>query len=164
MIKIIGIDPGLASTGVGVLQGHRLEVKGYAYGAIHTPKTKPLTWRLHHIFSRVTRVLEKETPHLMVVEDVFSLQKYPKSGITLGKVTGVILLAGAMAGVPVREIPVRAAKRALTGNGNASKIQLERAVREYLKIDAPIKPDHASDALGLALLGLFRYSTNGNMA
>jgi crossover junction endodeoxyribonuclease RuvC len=163
MVKIIGIDPGLASTGVGVLQGTRLDVKGYAYGTIQTPKTKPLPWRLHHIYTKISQVLEKESPHLMVVEDVFSLQQYPKSGITLGQVTGVILLAGAMTDVPVKQIPVREAKRALTGNGNATKSQLEKAIREYLKIDAPIKPDHASDALGLALLGLFRYCDNGQL-
>lgn len=93
----------------------------------------------------------------MVIEDVFSLQKYPKSGITLGKVTGVILLAGYQVDVPVTEVPVREAKQVLTGNGNASKMQLERAVRHFLNLTTPIKPYHASDALGLALIGLFRY-------
>ena len=157
MIKIIGIDPGLADTGVGILQGDRLKVVGWAYGAIHTTKTETLSRRLHHIFTKLQGVLEKERPDLAVVEDVFSLPRYPKSGITLGQVTGVILLACAMAGVPVREIAVREAKRALTGNGNADKRQLEKAVREHLNTDQPIGSSHASDALGLALLGLFRY-------
>ncbi len=93
----------------------------------------------------------------MVVEDIFSLQKYPKSGITLGKVTGIILLAGYQVDVPVTEVPVREAKQVLTGNGNASKMQLERAVRHFLNLTTPIKPYHASDAIGLALIGLFRY-------
>jgi len=93
----------------------------------------------------------------MVVEDIFSLQKYPKSGITLGKVTGVILLAGNQLDLPVIEIQVREAKQILTGNGNASKIQLESAVRHFLNLTTPIRPYHASDAIGLALIGLFRY-------
>ncbi len=92
----------------------------------------------------------------MVVEDVFSLEKYPKSGITLGKVTGAILLAGCEVKIPVIEIPVREAKKVLTGSGRASKVQLERAVRHFLNTDKPIKPHHASDALALALIGLFR--------
>jgi crossover junction endodeoxyribonuclease RuvC len=94
---------------------------------------------------------------MMIVEDVFSLEKYPRSGIVLGKVTGVILLAGALNNLPIQEIPVREAKQVLTGNGNASKAQLEKSVRSRLALTTPIKPDHASDALGLAIIGMMRY-------
>ena len=93
----------------------------------------------------------------MVVEDVFSLAKYPKSGITLGQVTGVAMLAGWQAGVSSVEVPVREAKQVLTGNGNASKMQLEESVRHRLKHQTPIRPYHASDAMGLALIGFYRY-------
>jgi crossover junction endodeoxyribonuclease RuvC len=93
----------------------------------------------------------------MIVEEAFSLEKYPKSGITLGKVSGVILLAGQQAGIPVTEIPVREAKKILTGNGSADKSQLEMAVRRFLGIPGCIRPFHASDALALALIGLFRH-------
>ena len=92
----------------------------------------------------------------MVVEDIFSLNRYPKSGITLGKVSGVVLLAGVQVDVPTAEVPVREAKQILTGNGNAAKSQMEKAVRSLLNATVPIKPDHASDALALALIGLFR--------
>ena len=92
----------------------------------------------------------------MVVEDVFSLPKYPKSGITLGRVTGVIFLAACLSNVSITEISVREAKQVLTGNGNASKIQLEKSVRNLLNITTPIRPYHASDALGLSLIGLYR--------
>jgi crossover junction endodeoxyribonuclease RuvC len=94
----------------------------------------------------------------MVVEDVFSVEKFPKAGITLGKVTGVVLLAGCRVDVPVAEVSVREAKQVLTGNGNASKMQLEKAVRRLLNLTKPIRPYHASDAMGLAILGLFRYN------
>ena len=93
----------------------------------------------------------------MIVEDVFFLSRYPISGITLGKVSGVLLLAGYQANMPVMEIPVREAKKVLTGNGNASKTQLEMAVRRILNRKEPIFPDHASDALGLSLIGFYRY-------
>ncbi|MBL0732293.1 MAG: crossover junction endodeoxyribonuclease RuvC [Desulfosarcina sp.] len=157
MVKIIGIDPGLAATGVGVVCGTDIKVKSFSYGSINTLKKEPLPQRLHQIFSKLTVVLENEKPDLMVVEDVFSLEKYPKSGIILGKVAGVILLAGCRSDISIVEIPVREAKQILTGNGNADKVQLEKSVREFLGLAKPIKPFHASDALGMALIGLFRY-------
>ncbi len=157
MAKIIGIDPGLAVTGVGLVWGVRTRVQGYSYGSIHTEKSSPLPTRLELIYTRLLSVLEKEKPDLMVVEEVFSLQRYPASGISLGKVAGVVMLSGSHLGIPVREIPVREAKQVLTGNGNASKKQLERAVRSSLDRKEPITPDHASDALGLALIGLYRF-------
>lgn len=157
MVKIIGIDPGLAETGVGLVKGSGVNIYGYSFGHIHTDKEIPLPKRLEHIFSRILKVLQDEKPDLMVVEDIFSLNKYPKSGITLGKVTGVILLAGCQVQVPVIEVPVREAKQVLTGNGNAAKTQLEKSVRNILNLSSPIRPFHSSDALALAIIGLFRY-------
>jgi len=158
MIKVIGIDPGLSATGVGIVRGTGLKVKGFSFGSIHTSRNLPLPDRLDKIFSDLLMVLKDERPDLMVVEDIFSLVKFPKAGITLGKVTGVVLLAGCQACVPVAEVPVREAKQILTGNGNASKMQLEKAVRRLLNLTDPIKPYHASDAMGLALVGLFRHN------
>lgn len=156
MIKVIGIDPGIAATGIGIVRGTELKIAGYSFGSIQTSKKDSLPHRLDQIFSKLLLVLKDEKPDLMVVEDIFSLNKYPKSGITLGKVNGVILLAGHQVEVPTAEVPVREAKQILTGNGNAAKSQLEKAVRNLLNIRVPIKPDHASDALALALIGLFR--------
>jgi len=96
----------------------------------------------------------------MVIEDGFSLEKYPKSGITLGQVSGVILLAGCRKQIPVVQVPVREAKQILTGNGNAGKQQLEESVRRRLNHPVPIRPYHSADALSMALIGLFRWSGN----
>ena len=157
MITIIGIDPGLAATGVGIVRGDSRRIQGYSFGSISTSKSKSLPNRLDHIFTRLLQILTVENPDLMVVEDVFSLAKYPKSGIMLGQVSGVVMLAGHRAGVSSVEIPVREAKQVLTGNGNASKIQLEESVRHRLNHASPIRPFHASDAVGLALIGFYRY-------
>lgn len=157
MIKVIGIDPGLAETGIGIISGSGLTVGDYAYGSISTSKKKTDACRLERIYTKITQVLENEKPDLMIIEDVFVLEEYPKSGIVLGKVCGVLLLAGVQFGVPLTEVPVRQAKQILTGNGNASKQQLERAVRHTIGAPEPIRPLHASDALGLALIGLFRH-------
>jgi len=157
MFTVIGIDPGLADTGIGVVRGRGMTVDGYAYGSISTPRSQMLAGRLEKIHAELMAVIREEQPDLMIVEDVFSLERFPKSGITLGKVTGVILLAGRQADIPIREIPVREAKKVLTGNGGADKAQLEMAVRRFLGRSVPIKPFHASDALALALIGLFRH-------
>jgi len=156
MMKIIGIDPGLAATGVGIVTGTGFKIDGFSFGAINTSENISLPNRLEQIYSHLLSLLKNEKPDLMVVEDVFSLPKYPKSGITLGRVTGVILLAACLSNVSVTEISVREAKQVLTGNGNASKIQLEKSVRNLLNITTPISPYHASDALGLSLIGLYR--------
>lgn len=156
MTKIIGIDPGLSATGIGIVDGRGLRVNTYAFETIRTTQKQSLPDRLHQIYAKLNETLNREKPDLMVVEDVFSLNNHPTSGILLGKVCGVILLAGHQAGVAVTEIPVREAKKILTGNGKASKEQLEKAVRQKLNLADPIRPFHASDALGLALIGLYR--------
>ena len=156
MTKIVGIDPGLAATGVGVVRGSGVRVTGYSFGCITTSPSISLAQRLDRIFSKLQQLFSVETPDLVVVEDIFSLKEYPKSGISLGQVTGVVMLAACRAGLTCVQIPVREAKQVLTGNGNASKLQLEKVVRRHLEHSGPIRPMHASDALGLALIGLFR--------
>ncbi len=158
MLEIIGLDPGLAATGIGVVRGVKNKVESYSFGSISTSKKESLPSRLNKIYSKLSEVLSEKTPDLMVVEDVFSLERFPKSGIILGKVTGVILLAGKRADVPVVEVPVREAKQVLTGNGNATKAQLEASVRHLLNHPSTIRPNHASDALALAIIGLFRFN------
>ena len=157
--KVIGVDPGLADTGFGIVRGSSSRIRDYAFGTIRTSKTETLPNRLHRIFSELCSLLNSEKPDLMVIEGIFSLKQYPKSGIALGKVCGAILLAGARCGVSAMEIPAREAKQILTGNGNASKAQMERAVSHFLNRQTAIKPSHASDALALALVGLFRYDS-----
>ncbi|MFZ2632407.1 MAG: crossover junction endodeoxyribonuclease RuvC [Desulfosalsimonadaceae bacterium] len=160
MIKVVGIDPGLAATGVAVVRGEGLCVSSFSYGAIKTTPCQKLQDRLNVIYSGMLSVLEAEGPDLMVVEDVFSVEKFPQSGITLGKVTGVILLAGCRKNIPIMEVSVREAKQVLTGSGRAGKKQLEESVRRRLNHSAPITPYHCSDAMALAMIGLFRWDNH----
>ncbi|MFW5901530.1 MAG: crossover junction endodeoxyribonuclease RuvC [Thermodesulfobacteriota bacterium] len=156
MVKVVGIDPGLAATGVAVVEGDNLSISGYSYGCIQTSSRQALPLRLNRIYSRLVSFLEEQAPDFIVVEDVFSLERFPKSGIVLGKVSGVILLAGCRLNMPLKEIPVRTAKQILTGNGSAGKKQLAESVQHRLGHPVPIRPYHASDALALAMIGLFR--------
>jgi crossover junction endodeoxyribonuclease RuvC len=155
-LKVMGIDPGLHETGVGIVTGGPRGVTGYAFGVIGTRPCDAQEIRLAAIYSETFSFLEEERPDLVVVEAAFSLSQYPKSGILLGKAMGALLAACGQRRVPVLEIPVREAKKVLTGNGRATKAQLELAVRSALGRDAPISPKHSSDALALALIGLSR--------
>ncbi|MBW2646666.1 MAG: crossover junction endodeoxyribonuclease RuvC [Deltaproteobacteria bacterium] len=157
-MKVIGIDPGLANTGVAILCGNENQTSDYAFGTIRTSKDKTLASRLHHIYCEIQKIIKRERPDLMVIEDIFSLEKYPTAGIVLGKVCGVLLLSGQLNGIPTIEIAAREAKQVLTGNGNAGKSQVEKAVRHLLNRPTPIRPSHAADALSLAFIGLYRYS------
>lgn len=155
--KVIGIDPGLADTGFGIVEGHGSRITRHVFGTIRTSKSEDLAFRLNHIFSELSAILKSQRPNLIVIEGVFSLKQYPKSGIALGRVCGVVLLAGVRCTVPAVELQAREVKRILTGNGNANKAQLERAVRHFLGSKEMISPSHASDALALAIAGLLRY-------
>ena len=156
LIKVVGIDPGLANTGVAVVSGLGGEIKSFKYGVIRTKANQPAAHRLFAIYNDVRDTLKKEAPDLMVIEDIFSLGRYPKSAIILGKVVGAIMVAGWENKVEIMEVAVREAKKILTGNGAASKDQLERAVRARLGQAGRIRPAHASDALALAMTGIYR--------
>ena len=157
MIKIVGIDPGLAGTGIGVVQGDHQEVSNYSFGSIATDSKASTPARLNIIYSKIADFLSEQKPDLVVIEDIYSLEKYPQSSIMLGKVSGVLLVAAFRAGVKVEEISVREVKKIITGSGSADKFQVEKSVRSLLKHGEPIRPFHASDALGLALAGYYRY-------
>ena len=156
MIKIVGIDPGLAGTGIGVVEGDSRGVSGYSFGVVSTDPGDSIQARLDIIYTKVFDFLMDQQPSQVVVEDIYSLEKYPGSGIMLGKVSGVLLLAAFKAGIAAEEIAVREAKKIVSGNGSADKHQMERSVRNLLGHPEPIRPFHASDALGLALTGYYR--------
>ena len=98
----------------------------------------------------------REIGRLLVMEDVFVYNKFPKAAIQLGAVRGVIFLAAEHQKVSVCEMKPTEVKSALTGNGRASKQQVGRMTRKILNIQKDIKPDHASDAMALAITGLSR--------
>lgn len=155
--KVVGIDPGLAGTGIGVVYGEDNQISGYSFGSITTRVSDPIHYRLNDIFTKILDFISEQKPDVVVIEDIYSLEKYPGSGIMLGKVSGVLLVAACRAGVEVLEIPVREVKKIISGNGSADKHQMERSVRNYLNHAEPIRPFHASDALALAIAGFFRY-------
>ncbi len=153
---VIGIDPGIAATGMAVVQGRGFHVVSHHWEVVRTSSSASQGTRLDVIYRAASDLFRRYQPDLAIVEDVFLLDATPKSAFSISTVIGVLLLAATQSQVPVDRISVREAKQVLTGNGKASKDQLERAVRSILHLNQPVKPDHASDALGLALIGLLR--------
>lgn len=160
MLKVVGIDPGLAGTGVGVVEGNTRQIVEYSFGSISTSPDDPVHLRLNTIYTKILEFLNEQKPDHVVIEDIYSLEKYPGSGIMLGKVSGVLLLAVFRAGLEAEEIPVRQVKQIISGNGRADKYQMERSVRHILNHPSAIRPFHASDALGLALTGYYRHKSD----
>ena len=155
--KILGIDPGLADTGIGIIEGINTEIKSYSFGCITTLKNKSVSDRLFEIYSKLSNLLKTEKPDLVVVEDVFSLPINPTAGISLGKVIGVITIAVFEKKIPMVEIFPKDLKQTIAGNGNATKEQVEKSVRSLINHSEKISPFHSSDALGLAIVGLYSH-------
>jgi len=148
---ILGIDPGTAVTGFGVV-GRELSgtLRLVACGAIRTSARAPLATRVHEIFASVLELVESHRPHAMAVEDVFQ-GKNVRSALTLGHARGVILLAGSLHGVPVAEYAPRQIKSAVAGSGNATKDQVSFMVMKHLRLAEPPTPADAADGVAAAI-------------
>lgn len=155
-VKAIGIDPGLAMTGFGVVEALSRGGKACDWGAIRTESDCPISLRLKIIYDGIKELLEKWRPDLLAMEQVFVLKQFPKAAIQLGEVRGVIFLAAQEKDIPVVEVRPTEVKSALTGSGRADKKQIERAIRQLLRIEGSLGSSHAGDALALALTGLSR--------
>ncbi len=155
-MKAIGIDPGLAMTGFGVVETLIRGGRACGWGAIRTESDCPIALRLKTIYDELKLLLDKWKPDLLVLEEVFVLKQFPKAAIQLGEVRGVIYLAAQEMNLPVVEVRPTEVKSALTGSGRADKEQMKKAIRQILRIESPMSSSHAGDALALALTGLSR--------
>lgn len=155
-MRALGIDPGLAVTGFAVVEASEKGGLVRDYGCIRTPSRFSTPKRLSIIHSRICEVISRWSPDLLVMEDAFVNMRYPRAALQLGEVRGVISVAAQSLNVSVSEIRPAEAKLALTGNGGASKEQVESAVRRILEAKTSISSNHVSDALALALTGLSR--------
>ena len=155
----LGIDPGLASTGYGIVQTNGSTVTILDFGCIRTSAGQETPERLSFIFRGLNSVIRQWSPEGAAVEEAFSLPQMPRAALVLGEVRGVILLAAVEAGLRVTQLSARSVKQALTGSGAADKDQVERALRNQTGWTGPIKPSHASDALAIAVVGASRSSS-----
>jgi crossover junction endodeoxyribonuclease RuvC len=149
-MTILGIDPGLANTGYGVIQIKGSKISHVAHDIISTDSHELIGNRLSTIFTGIKAAVELHHPDYAAVESLF-FAKNASSAIPVAQARGVTLLALAQAGISTREFSPLQIKQMLTGHGRAEKKQVQELVRFLLSLSAPPKPDHASDALAAAI-------------
>jgi crossover junction endodeoxyribonuclease RuvC len=151
---VIGIDPGLAIVGYGVLQRDGNRARAIAYDCIRTSaKTMTTPERLREIHRRCRELMETHRPDAVAVEKLF-FTKNITSAMSVSEVRGVILLAAAEAGIPVTEYTPNQVKQAVTGSGKAEKIQVQEMMRRLLSLPDIPRPDDVADGLAIALCHL----------
>lgn len=149
-MRILGIDPGVATIGFGLVEADRAQVHMVTYGAITTPAGLPLSRRLYQIDRDMEELIGKLKPDVMAVEELF-FNTNLTTGIAVAHGRGVILCAAEKCGVPLYEYTPGQVKLAVTGYGKAEKRQVMDMTRRLLHLKAVPRPDDAADALALAL-------------
>ena len=150
----IGIDPGTAITGVGLVRADgRGELQALHWTAILTPAKTPLPERLESIHAELSALLAEYQPQSAAVESLF-FSRNARTAMSVGQARGVVLLALQQAGLPISHYRPNEIKQGITGYGNADKKQMQMMVRTLLELDETPKPDDAADALAIAIYHL----------
>ena len=125
-------------------------------GVISTTADLPLETRIHRIYEDVHRLLETYAPTVLVLEDLYTEYRFPRTALLMAHARGVVCLAARQCDVAVMALAPAEVKRAVAASGAASKHQVQHSVRQLLKLDALPTPSHVADALALALTGFSR--------
>lgn len=147
---VLGIDPGLAHTGWGVISQQGMRLSCLAYGCVTTTQDADLPHRLKKIHDQIVAVIARFAPHCVGIETVWFGENVT-AGIATSQARGAALVACAAADLPVGEFTPRQIKLAVVGTGSAEKDQVQYMVRQLLSLEAPPRPDHAADALAAAI-------------
>jgi len=151
--RVLGIDPGTAVMGYGIIDGKDDEMDLVTYGAINSKKNSPPDERLNHIFARLTELIERHRPDVVAVEQPFVAQNV-RSAFAIGRAQAVAILAAAVRGIPTREYTPAQVKQRVANYGASSKEQMQEMVRLQLELDATPEPHDAADALAVAICHL----------
>ncbi|MBC7226234.1 MAG: crossover junction endodeoxyribonuclease RuvC [Thermoflexales bacterium] len=152
-MRVLGIDPGTATTGYGVVEETEEGLRALAYGVVTTPPDLPLARRLQAIYRELRRLVQEWRPDAVAVEELY-FNVNVRTAMSVGQARGVALLAMADEGLAVAEYGPGEVKQALTGYGGAEKRQMQEMVRMLLGLPAVPHPDDAADALAVAICHL----------
>jgi crossover junction endodeoxyribonuclease RuvC len=152
---VVGIDPGTASTGYGVLEGSGSQLRLRDAGVIETRAGTPLERRLAEIHARVGDLLDGHAADGIAIEELY-FGANVRTAFAVGQARGVVLLAAGQRGLPTRSYTPQQVKGAVCGNGRAGKDQVGRMVARLLGLSSPPSPDHAADAVAVAICDLNR--------
>jgi len=149
-LVILGVDPGLADTGFGVIEKQGSYLKMIDYGCIKTKAKIPTAIRLTEIYQNLNKLIKKFKPDIIAIEQLFFC-KNVKTALAVGQARGVIVLAGGKNNLIIHEFTPLQVKQALTTYGKASKNQVQQMVKVILNLKNIPKPDDAADALAIAV-------------
>jgi crossover junction endodeoxyribonuclease RuvC len=149
-MRILGIDPGIALTGFGIIEKDGVKVKAGRYGHISTESGTPIPDRLKILYDDMVNIVQEYRPDVVAVEELF-FNKNVKTAIIAAQARGVIILSAVNNGVEVVEYTPLQVKQAVIGYGRASKQQVQFMVKELLRLKEIPKPDDTADALAIAI-------------
>ena len=147
---ILGIDPGTATTGYGVVSRRSGQVSCLTYGTINTTPAKPIGLRLQSIYDGLCALIDRYQPEVMVIEHLF-FGKNITSALSVGRTVGIAMLAASQRDVPIVEYKPMEVKLSVVGYGHADKEQVQFMIRQILELAETPKPDDAADALALCI-------------
>jgi crossover junction endodeoxyribonuclease RuvC len=147
---VIGIDPGLATVGFGVIRTEKNNITPVSYGAIRTSAEKQSPQRLLEIYTGVNELFVKYVPSAVAVEKLF-FNKNVTNAMSVSEARGVIVLAAGQNHIPVFEYTPNEVKQAITGSGRADKKQMQEMIKRLLNLSEIPRPDDAADGLSIAL-------------
>lgn len=153
-IRVLGVDPGLTRTGWAVVVADGQRYRAIDAGVIAPRASAELGSRLAEGYARFTNLLVVHRPELVVIEDLFTTPRFPKAALKMAHLRGVLCLAAELAGVAVLPLTATTVKQRLTGNGHASKEQVQRVAFHLCDIEAVRIASDLSDAIALAIAGL----------
>lgn len=149
----LGIDPGTALCGYGIVRANGDEYELVTCGAISTPAKTPLETRLLKIYDELTALIRQYNPEQAAIEKLF-FSRNTTTALSVGHARGVAMLAAAQAHLPISEYTPNEIKQAIAGYGGADKYQMQQMVRVLLRLDDVPKPDDAADAVAIAICHL----------
>ncbi|HUW19820.1 MAG TPA: crossover junction endodeoxyribonuclease RuvC [Sedimentisphaerales bacterium] len=150
-MRILGIDPGLQVCGYAVVETGGAGEKLIEAGVFRTTKGLPIEEKLNQVSRDTETLLEKFRPEIVAVEELYSHYAHPKTAILMGHARGVILQKAAQTAIEVRSFSATRIKKSITGNGRASKGQVQRAIQAVLSLPALPEPSDVADAIAAAL-------------
>lgn len=150
-MKILGIDPGLQVCGYACMETDGLKPILQEAGVFRTTVSKAIETRLKQIADDIDSVLERFKPDIVAVEQLYSHYAHPRTAILMGHARGVILQRCAATGVEVKSFSATRIKKSVTGNGHASKEQIQRTIKTLLGLSAVPEPNDVADAIAVAM-------------
>jgi len=149
-VIILGVDPGLTNTGYGLIRYEKKKIELIDYGCVLTCREDSFSFRIKKIYYKIKELIEKHNPHEVAIEEIF-FNKNVRSALIVSKVHGMVAITVALMELELYEYTPLQIKLATVGNGRAEKHQVQSMVKILLNLSGIPKPDHAADALAVAI-------------